>query len=379
MIVGRNVALVIFYLFLLILTLPNLIAPLDYIEKEASPISDREANAVFEAIPIDRCNYIYLSGEYELVNNLTAITGDIYNPCIGLSGSDIIFDCKGFWIFGNENNNFGISVWGSNVTVKNCNIAYFNNSNGGGIKVASGSNSVIVNNNLLNNSIGILTASSSTTIKNNVAIGNIYSGFENRGDDNIFINNTAFSNTNIGFEITPYVFRVVYANNTAQYNNYGFYIGYKSGNSTFAGNKVNHNYVAGFLFGGANNYNTFHENEITENEYGIKGEIESSNENLIYNNKFILNTVDAELDGTNDWNISKTPSLSIVNGPYLGGNYWYSYRGADYDMDWLGDENIPYVSPGSTIYPGDYHPLLFKPAPKPSCRYNKKPGGSICS
>ena len=98
-------------------------------------------------------------------------------------------------------------------------------------------------------------------------------------------------------------------------------------------------------------------NTIANNTlYGIY--LTTSNNNLIYNN-FFNNTNNAyDNSGNNLWNISKTLGTNIIDGPYLGGNYWSDYLGRDLDGDELGDTDLPYNSYGDIQQGGDWHPLV---------------------
>jgi parallel beta-helix repeat protein len=96
-------------------------------------------------------------------------------------------------------------------------------------------------------------------------------------------------------------------------------------------------------------------NTITDCVVGIS--LESSNDNLIYNNYF-NNTINAQDDGENTWNVTKISGANIIGGSYLGGNYWSDYDGVDQDSDGLGDTLTPYNSSGDIETDGDFHPLI---------------------
>ena len=104
--------------------------------------------------------------------------------------------------------------------------------------------------------------------------------------------------------------------------------------------------------------NNVTENIASNNGYGIR--LNDSSNNTIYNNYFsnINNTYD---NGNNTWNTTKTAGTNIVDGPYLGGNYWSDYDGTDLDGDKLGDTLLPYNCSGGIENGGDYHPLIKIP------------------
>jgi subtilisin len=95
--------------------------------------------------------------------------------------------------------------------------------------------------------------------------------------------------------------------------------------------------------------NTLLNNTASNNNYGI--ELCDSSDNLIYNN-YWSNADNVYDDGSNRWNTTVTTGPNIIGGPFLGGNYWSDYIGAD-DGNGLG--NTSYNITGGSNF--DYHPL----------------------
>lgn len=78
-----------------------------------------------------------------------------------------------------------------------------------------------------------------------------------------------------------------------------------------------------------------------------------SSNNTIFNNRF-SNEVNWNIVGNhtgNKWNITKTKGENIIGGPWIGGNSWSDYTGADEDKDGIGNTQVPHG-------PGDYLPLV---------------------
>ena len=105
-------------------------------------------------------------------------------------------------------------------------------------------------------------------------------------------------------------------------------------------------------------HNLIFNNNITDQFYGIRVDVNSSH-NVIYNNYFARNNIHAfDPKSNNSWNITLTNGTNIIGGPKIGGNYWDDYTGEDINGDSIGETNIPYNSSGNIKHGGDYLPLV---------------------
>ncbi len=279
----------------------------------------------------------------------------------------------------NNNSEHGIYLYRSNTNNIHNNTASFNRENG--IHLYSSYENFLVRNNASYNSDnGIFLKNSDGTIKYNYASNNgdrnVGSGIyldsstagieENRVDFNIIgirledsSNNTLNDNVLIDNELTGVWIHENSHNNTVSGNRIqstqfnGVAIS-SSNRNRLVGNVIEDNGDTGIEIQDSDR-NSIIDNIVVMNSIGIQ--LNKSDNNLIYNNYF-SNTLNAVDNGNNRWNISRIPGVSIIFGPYLGGNYWNDYSGVDVNGDWLGDTFLPYNSYGNIINGGDLHPLI---------------------
>jgi parallel beta-helix repeat protein len=234
-----------------------------------------------------------------------------------------------------------------------------------GIKLYESSNNIIAGNIASDNKrLGILLKNSSN---NNTVTGNIASNNNIHGilllknsNNNTITGNTAGNNGWCGIGLNISSNNNTITGNTASNNEWSG-IGLKnSSNNTITGNTASNNGRCGIGLNISSENNIITGNTANSNNaHGIY--LNSSSNNLIYNNYF-NNTNNAYDEGNNIWNITKTLGTNIIDGPYLGGNYWSDYIGEDTDGDGLDDILLPYNSSGNIQNGGDWLPLV-KPAP----------------
>jgi parallel beta-helix repeat protein len=240
------------------------------------------------SIPVTSCIDITSPGNYILGAPISNSNPGINNGCINIDSSDVVFDCQGNWIDGQDVGN-GIRVQGSsgislvNVTIKNCNINDFKN----GIFIEYLDQSIIESSSVNSSyETGIYISRSDNNIITDIVSKNNPSDLFGRG----------------GISITY-----------STYNNIT--------NSDF---NNNHN---GIVLQQGSEYNNIFNSNISSNPYGIV--TTKAIENYIYNNIFNnIENIETDSEYLNYFNIqSDCSQRNIIGEVCLSGNYWANPTG----------------------------------------------------
>jgi len=296
-----------------------------------------------------------------------------------LANDTYIHNCSFVGTNGSDSN--AILCWGVEPTniIENSSFHYFEVA----IDIFQITKVTIDNNSFVECIYGILDIVRNCVITNNVfeSINKtcIEKGLYNTISDNIFrdlyvesgdgvvelgynntVTNNIFSNTSggeIGMDGAIYIEgsnNTIYNNTITNMDNLDG-ISFKAGSDNIVYNNLINDTHLGISIcneGGDIEDNIMHTNRITNCSVGLY--VCPDQDNLFYNN-YMNNTFNFDIIGTGTYhfNTTKTLGSNIMNGIYLGGNFWSDYTGTDSDGDNIGD--TPYTISGSLK---DFLPLI---------------------
>lgn len=146
-------------------------------------------------------------------------------------------------------------------------------------------------------------------------------------------------------------------NNRVQNSEYGILLQEGAESNDINGNIITLNEVGVRLEG--SNSNTIQKNLIAYN-YGSGISLEESSKNIIYNNYFknAENVEDNAVNADNIWQSNLSTTKNLIQGPYIGGNFWADLEGTGYsetcvdeNSNGICDESYTVTGGGSDKFP----------------------------
>ena len=255
------------------------------------------------------------------------------------------------------NANYGIRVTSNNNQIE---IITASN-NRYGISFEYSSNNKFEASTVSNNNFGIsLANSSNNTVAGNYVLNNTFGISLTYSSNNLLAGNFADYNNEHGIGLISSSNNALWKSSANSNKNSGVFLDSSNNNSMDSSSAFNNN-IGIWLRNSSNNKLSCND-AGSNSEYGIF--LQDSSNNTIYNT-FFNNTKNFRIDNSvNTWNITKTRSLSIIDCPYQGGNFWANPDGKgtsqtceDGDGDGICDS--PYKLEQGNI---DYLPLSSKTA-----------------
>lgn len=316
------------------------------------------------------CNGIYLYQRTDVtIKNLTVkgfyngifLGNSSYNTLTGVTAEDNVY--WGFYLSGSSysavtNNifsgNYDALVLGggnNNVVAGNT----ISNNSHDGIYIFNSDNNTLIDNSICDNNIDGIAVFSNLCHNNNL-IGNTVSDNTtgiyvwNDGGENTIIGNTILYNVH-GIQSFVSWGNNVLADNTVSYNVTGIAMSMNRSNNTLEGNIITNNYDYAIRLRWDCSNNTVIGNTVSDNGVGIYL-LNNSNDNLIYNNNFAGNTIQAYISSSNG---------NLFNlGKPTGGNFWSNWTSPDNDRDGFvdypyffigGQDNLPWTDKDGWLSP----------------------------
>jgi parallel beta-helix repeat protein len=224
------------------------------------------------------------------------------------------------------NNGVGVELEYSSTTD---NIITENNITDNDIGIYVTRNNTALKNRVANNGQGILVVASENTILSNNITHNEVGICVNQASNNTILDNEIVSNSYGLILCYSSSFNKVSTNNITDSINNGIQLLLSDCNKVFR-NSIRNNGIGIGLDSSFNN--TVNENVVTNNSYGIElGYNQYAVDNKIYHNSFLNNTEQTV------FNEMIPQSKAWDNGYPSGGNFWSDYSGQDDNGDGIGD------------------------------------------
>jgi len=286
--------------------------------------------------------------------NVYTFTGSITGAVV-LEKSGVVVDGNGYTLTGDAGNHGFYLDDIDDATIKNVRIEGCDNGvylsscvnstiagntvtgNNVGVHVLYSENTLITENNVLNNEkAGIcFYRSENAIIANNKIANNGGNGIDSRSMGNGYLAENEILNSGLNGIKLNWAANTTITGNVIQNSGENGIAVYECRNNTISKNIIEDNKANGIYLQTYSFLNLFLLNNITSNvEYGIDAGQYSAT-NLIHHNNFIDNGDQAATYSgeTNTWGWD--------NGFPSGGNYWSNYNGADNNGDGIGD--TPYI------------------------------------
>jgi PGF-pre-PGF domain-containing protein len=257
---------------------------------------------------------IYVKADNITISDISAEDGDVGIGLDSSSGCNIT-NCSA------SGNTYGIYFATSQDNSISNSTSYENSY---GLRLTDSMNNVLNNNSMNNNTFNSYFDSNTNIVgTSNLVDGKPIYYLVNSSDQVIAASSNAglvylFNCSNITVEDLE-----------VENNYYGFYL-YDSDNVSIENCTSTDNLYGVYL--SSSDYNTISSCNVSDiSTYGLSL-IECSN-NLIYNNYFNnSNNIHISGGGSNEWNITRASGISIINGSFLGGNFWATPSGTGWSQ-----------------------------------------------
>ncbi len=262
---------------------------------------------------------------------------------------------------------FGIYLDESHKNVVRNNKVLNGNYDGNGINLLfSDWNKIVGNTVTISNHALFMNNSKYNTMQDNTVPDSAYGIAMRYSENNIIVNNSAYNDT-AGIYLTRNSSNNTISRNKAKSNTQnGIELHLGAHDNTLDNNEVNQNMNYGILLENTTN-NMVSNNKVSENKVGGIYLCPISYPNIIYNNYF-NNTVNTNVNNARcNWNKDRPEKgKNIVNGPYIGGNFWAKPDGTGFsqtatDANSYGFVDSRYDKEANVI---DYYPLVEVLLPK---------------